>query len=170
MNVLMFLVVFVIGGFLAIQAPMNGGLTRNLTKNTYWTVSLGFFLGSLLLLIIILVSGTPFPSLSEQTTQWWHWTGGILGAAYVTITTLSTPNVGATLTMVMVLLGRVIFSTLIDQFGLFGVPAHAGTWPRFLGIALVLVGAVLVGTATSTTTPAKNVNTAPQSTTGGTQS
>ena len=154
MEIVFFLIVFGIGGFLAIQAPMNGGLTRNMTHNVYSTVSIGFLLGSLLLLIIALVSGSQFPAWSEQTTQWWHWTGGILGAAYVTITTLPTPKVGATITMVMVLLGRVIFSSAIDQFGLVGVAVHQGTLPRLIGIALVLLGAVLVGTAKTPTVPA----------------
>ena len=75
MEIVFFLIVFGIGGFLAIQAPMNGGLTRNMTHNVYSTVSIGFLLGSLLLLIIALVSGSQFPAWSEQTTQWWHWTG-----------------------------------------------------------------------------------------------
>lgn len=147
MDIVFFIIVFIIGGFLAVQAPMNGGLTRNMTHNVYSTVAIGFFLGSLLLLIIALVTRAPLPSLSGQTTQWWHWTGGILGAAYVTITTLSTPRVGATITMVMVLLGRVIFSVAIDQFGLVGVAQRAGSMPRTIGIILVLAGAILVGTA-----------------------
>lgn len=145
MNIMIFIMVFIIGGFLAVQAPMNGGLTKNFTHHVFTTVSIGFLLGSLLLLIVAIISGSPFPDFQNQDTKWWHWLGGVCGAAYVTITTLAAPKVGVAFNMVLVLLGRVIFSTCVDQFGWVGCDVIESSPARVIGMVIVILGAFLVG-------------------------
>ena len=55
-----------------------------------------------------------------------------------------TPRLGAGTTVVLFIAGNLLGSMLLDQFGLLRLPEHPAGWPRILGAALVLVGAVLV--------------------------
>lgn len=149
MDAVFYSLVFICGGFLAIQGPMNAKLSANFGRHPISTVSLTFFLGSACLIALALVLQISLPSLSANTTAWWHWTGGLMGAGYVATISLSVPRLGTATTMVLVLLGQVIFSILLDQFGWFGMAEHPTTWPRLVGVLLVFLGAFLVRTAKS---------------------
>lgn len=148
MGVLMFGFSIILAIPLVIQAPMNGGLTKSLTHDTFYTCAIIFMVGSALMLAIAIAVGAPIPDLAKLgNTQWWNWLAGLCGAAYVTITTFVTPKVGSAVTMVMVIVGRVIFASCIDVFGWFGAAVMPLGWPSILGLLLVVVGAIIVGTA-----------------------
>lgn len=144
MEMLFYLLVFICGGFLAIQGPMNANLTKHFGRHPISTVSLTFAIGSVGLLIVCLIMQVPMPSFASETTTWWHWTGGILGASYVATISIAAPRIGIATTMAYVLLGQVLTSICLDHFGLFGVATHATTWPRLLGVLLVFSGTLLV--------------------------
>ena len=153
MDMLFYLLVFVCGGFLAIQGPMNANLTANFGRHPISTVSLTFALGSLVLAVSVLVSCIPLPSLSSETTVWWHWTGGLLGAAYVATISIAAPKIGIAVTMSYVLLGQVISSICLDHFGLIGVAQHTTSWQRLAGVLLVFGGTLLVRRTTPLRAP-----------------
>ena len=81
MEMLFYLLVFICGGFLAIQGPMNASLSANFGKHPISTVSLTFAIGSVCLAVTAFIMQIPLPSFVSETTTWWHWTGGILGPA-----------------------------------------------------------------------------------------
>jgi Uncharacterized protein conserved in bacteria len=153
MEMLFYLLVFVCGGFLAIQGPMNANLSANFGRHPVSTVSLTFALGSLGLVITALALQIPLPSWSAQTTSWWHWTGGLLGAAYVATISIAAPKIGIAVTMSYVLLGQVISSICLDHFGLVGVAEHATSWQRLAGVLLVFGGTLLVRRTTPIRAP-----------------
>lgn len=157
MGVLMFGFSIMLAIPLVIQAPMNGGLTKSLTHDAFYTCAIIFMVGSALMLIIAIASGAPLPDFGKLgETQWWNWLAGLCGAAYVTITTIVTPKVGSAVTMVMVIVGRVIFATCIDVFGWFGATVMPLGWPSIVGLLLVIIGATVVGTAKNET-PQKDI-------------
>ncbi|HWA02289.1 MAG TPA: DMT family transporter [Rhizomicrobium sp.] len=72
-----------------------------------------------------------------------YYMGGVLVAFYVLSVTWSAPRIGVANAIFFVLVGQIVAAALIDQFGLFGALKSTLTWPRLLGIALMLVGTFL---------------------------
>ncbi|KAK3833403.1 MAG: hypothetical protein JOS17DRAFT_740388 [Linnemannia elongata] len=94
---------------------------------------------------LIEVRGRPPANLAIMLAKApiWAWTGGVLGAVYVTITILSIPTLGAGTTTAILISAKLIFSCIIDHFGLFGINKRPFTIFRALA-ALGLVGCVAV--------------------------
>ena len=71
-------------------------------------------------------------------------TGGLIGAIFVTTQTLLVTRLGAAGLIGGIIAGLLIGSIIIDRFGLFGLQRYAITAPRLIGAALLLGGAALV--------------------------
>ena len=44
----------------------------------------------------------------------------------------------------LIVTGQIVTSLVLDHFGLVGFPTHPVSWPRALGVVLLLLGVVLV--------------------------
>ena len=65
-------------------------------------------------------------------------------ATFVVFTiTVTTPQIGTTATIGLLVAGQLAMGAVIDRYGLFGFERIALTWPRALGIALLAAGAAL---------------------------
>ncbi|KAF9401779.1 hypothetical protein BGX21_000628 [Mortierella sp. AD011] len=136
----------VIGG---VSTASQGAINSNLGKYTGQGLSstIVFCVGAITSCIYFLieVKGRPPANLALMITKapWWSWTGGILGACFVIVTILSIPKLGAGTTTAIIISAKLVFSCIIDQFGLFGIPRRKYTIWR--GLATVgLVGCVAV--------------------------
>jgi transporter family-2 protein len=68
---------------------------------------------------------------------------GVLFVLYIASITWAAPRIGLGHAVLMVLVGQLIGAALIDHFGLFGaMPTHMNL-RRFIGLCLVVLGAVL---------------------------
>lgn len=74
----------------------------------------------------------------------WAFTGGLLGAIIVLTTLLSVPKIGATPTLLAILIGQVLISVVMDHYGLFGLEAQPVALRRIVGLGLLLAGLPLV--------------------------
>lgn len=70
--------------------------------------------------------------------------GGILVAFYVLGITYVVPIIGVGRGIILVLLGQIVSSAVIDHFGWFGAPQTPLTWVRTLGILAFILGLVLM--------------------------
>ena len=75
---------------------------------------------------------------------WWVVIGGIIGVAVVVGRIVVALVLGIVLFFICVVAGQLLGSTLIDQFGAFGMQVKPFNVKKMLGISLVLVGAILV--------------------------
>lgn len=75
---------------------------------------------------------------------WWVIFGGIVGVVVVAGSLVVAPVLGMALFFVCVIAGQLIGSTLIDQFGVFGLTVKPLNMMKIIGISLVLIGAALV--------------------------
>lgn len=73
----------------------------------------------------------------------WLWLGGVLGAFIVFTITVTSPRIGTTATIALLVAGQLVAGAAIDRYGLFGFEQIALSWPRALGIALLAAGAAL---------------------------
>ncbi|GAB3890297.1 hypothetical protein GCM10027612_34260 [Microbispora bryophytorum subsp. camponoti] len=75
---------------------------------------------------------------------WWGWLGGACAAAYVTATFTLIPTIGAATTVALTVTGQQVASAVIDNYGFLRLPRRPLNAPRLSGLALLIVGSVLV--------------------------
>jgi transporter family-2 protein len=131
------------GASLVIQAALNAGLRVRL-DSVSWA---GFvsYVGGTLAMICALVIGrahVPVARFQEIPPVWY--VGGLFGAAYIGVSILLLPRLGAATVVALIVAGQLISSMVVDQFGLLGVPHHAFGPGRALGALLLLAGVVLI--------------------------
>lgn len=136
---------FLAGLFLPLQTSINTNLRQRLGMPA--RASLANFLTAipLLLLLTYIIDGSLSIPVSEIAKEpLWIWTGGILGAVYVTGNILLLPRLGSVSTVVLPILGQVFAAMVIDQFGLFNSIRIPVTPLRAAGVALVLSGVFII--------------------------
>ncbi|MCO5066102.1 MAG: DMT family transporter [Rhizobiaceae bacterium] len=136
----------VVGGFLAIQAPVNAELSRNLGMPVA-AAGISFFVGAVVLGLItaVLVATDNAPPLNWKAPALWMFlAGGFLGASFVTCNILLAPRLGAASLMAFLVTGQLVAGLLVDRFGAFGLAVREITMGRIAGAVLLLVGALLI--------------------------
>jgi len=87
----------------------------------------------------------PVPGFAMMgSAPWWAWTGGAFGAFFVFSTIVLAGELGAATTMAWLLAGQFVAALILDHFGLISYDVHHVSWPRLLGVALLIAGAVLI--------------------------
>lgn len=133
------------GASAPIQAGINGRLRDAWAGDAVVASLVSFCVGTLTLVLYLLASGTPLPSLAAVgQTAWWQWSGGILGAFFVTMTIFLAYKLGGTVMFALLLTGQLLAALWLDHHGLLGYPEHAISWQRLVGIACIILGVVLV--------------------------
>jgi bacterial/archaeal transporter family-2 protein len=140
------LVMVLAGFFLSIQGPINGRLRLALESPVFAAVisflSAGFVL--LCLMAAGAFGGTGTGLRGLQFAPPWAYLGGVLGIGYVLGAIIAIPNVGVVVAVCAAILGQMSGSFLADTFGWFGVSKVPLDPLRLLGIALLLIGVLLV--------------------------
>ena len=142
------LLAFLGGTFLAFQAGLNTQL-RVLLGHSIYAMFASIFIslstGAFILLLYAFTSNLQWPSLDRALqAPGWIWTGGILGALYVWFTIILAPRLGATVLFGLVVAGQFTASLVIDHYGLIGFSQHPITLLRILGVALLVLGVILI--------------------------
>lgn len=136
------LLVAAMGGLIAAQAPINGHLGESIGK--FPAALISFIGGTILLTLIVAVSGEGFGQISGSGLPWFYFIGGVLGAAYISTVIFTVGTLGASGITAATIAGQLTASIIFDQFGAFGLEPHAITWQRVAGVALLAVGTYLV--------------------------
>lgn len=72
------------------------------------------------------------------------WLGGIVGALFVLGNAFLVPQIGTGLAVVIVLVGLMIGSLLIDQFGWLESQCNPLTLAQLLGLVVMIAGVALI--------------------------
>ena len=165
MPILLTLAAVAVGAMIAIQPAINAQIGRSLGHPIYGSLT-NFLIGLAALALITAVLIRPAIPTGQAATAapWWAWLGGLLGAAFVTASILLVPKLGAVLFIGAMLCGQLLSAALLDQFALAGLPHRPLTPTRIAGLALLLVGLILV--QHGATTPAEPVKTSSADTSG----
>ena len=137
-----FAFVMVVAGIgIPIMAAMSGSLARHLASAPAATAIL-FAVAFLIAATTTILTGRPQISAAIVAPR--HLLlGGACIAFYALSITFLGPNFGIANAILCVLLGQMIGSAIIDQFGLLGAPQLKITGMRLLGIALMAAGLYL---------------------------
>jgi transporter family-2 protein len=145
MNLAYYVLAILAGVFVPIQAGINSLLAKQL-KHPAWASLASFVIGACALAIVAFTIARPAPPITRATAaaSWWVWTGGLLGAAFVTFALIAAPRVGALGLLAASLAGQMLASLILDHFGLLGFPTHPISPGRVCGVLLIAGGVALV--------------------------
>jgi transporter family-2 protein len=132
-----------VGGLIALQAPINSTLGRSV--GTWQAAAVSFGIGTILLAAIVLIGAGGFGDLGEvRHISWYYLLGGVLGAAYVTTVLVTVRTLGAGGVTAATIAGQLTMAVVVDQLGILGVEKHPIDAQRVVGVALLAAGTFLV--------------------------
>jgi transporter family-2 protein len=132
------------GAMLPVQTGVNVQL-RGVLGQPLAAALASFLVGTLGLAAVLALLRVPLAvGAAWDRSAWWHWSGGLLGAAYIAVTIVLAPRLGAAALIAALVAGQMLASLIVDHFGWVGFAQHAVTPLRLAGAALIVVGVVLV--------------------------
>jgi transporter family-2 protein len=143
--ILLTLVAFIGGGFIALQAPINAQAASHL-GNPIAAATLSFVVGTVALILISALFFRGNTNLGAIATMpaYMIFAGGLLGAAFVTMTITLAPKIGIAAVMALAIAGQLFTALLLDRLALFDLMERDLSVGRVGGAILVVVGALMV--------------------------
>ena len=133
----------VVGGLIALQAPINSTLGRSV--GTFQAAFVSFTLGTVVLAVIAGLAKGGFGQIGElRGLSWVYLTGGVLGALYVTTVLVTVRSLGAGPVVAATIAGQLSASLVVDQLGLLGVEKDPITAVKVVGVVLLAAGVYLI--------------------------
>ena len=136
------LLMAIVGGCIALQAPINAGLGKS--TGSFAAATISFAVGTLLLAGIVTLSGRAGGIGEVAHVEWYYLLGGVLGAAYVFSALVLVDEIGAGGVAAATVTGQLTTSVFLDRIGFLGLDQEPLTLGRMLGVVLLLVGTYLV--------------------------
>lgn len=134
---------FIAGALLPLQAGINGQLAKQVSS-VLAAATISFAVGLVGLLLLVLAQ-REVPSLSAlRGLTWWHWSGGLLGAFFITTAAFAGPRIGALLFMGLVLAGQLAMAMALDHFAWAGFREAPISLGKAAGLGLILAGVWLI--------------------------
>lgn len=130
------------GSMIAFQSPINAKL-GNFMGGSLVAAFCSFATGTIILGLILILTGN-LPRISEmQNTTLWMWAGGLLGAIFVSISISVVPILGSALMISLFVTGQLLGALAIDKTG-FLLPTQTDIgWERILAVCLIISGVLL---------------------------
>ena len=127
----------------ATQTAINGYLGTVL-ESALKGALVSFVVGTVTLLLILLVLRPSVEWRGLRGQPWWIWLGGIIGALFIGGNVLIVPMVGTGITVVIVIVGLLCGSLLIDRFGWFGAAKNPITGIQLVSLLVMVIGIMLI--------------------------
>lgn len=141
---LLMVITAVTGALLPIQAGVNSRLGK-ISGGPVTAAFISFLVGTVLLAAYILISKKQTLHWSSlQTASVWLFTGGVIGAFYVSASTSIIPTLGTALTFSLIISGQLIAAMIIDHFGWLGMEVKEINIGKLTGAALLIAGVILI--------------------------
>ncbi|MDD1146931.1 DMT family transporter [Pseudomonas sp. TNT2022 ID357] len=126
-----------------LQAGTNARL-GTLLGHPLWATGVSLLVSLLVLGVLLLFIKVPKPNLMTALQgPWWIWMGGLAGVLYITVALLMAPRLGALNFIMVVIIGQLLISLIIDYFGLVGLPRKDISLQKLIGVLVVIGGFVI---------------------------
>jgi transporter family-2 protein len=134
-----------VGALFPVQSAANALLGRGIGGPVAATL-VSFASGLVVLLCLNALLFRQWPSLRDLASQPLPllWVGGTIGAIFLSANVFLAPRLGSAATLSFVMAGQLVSALAIDRFGLFGFSLRDLSAGRIGGVALVVIGALLV--------------------------
>ena len=144
MEIVLVVVALLAGAALPVQAGVNAALGRHAGRPE-WAAFVSFAVGLAGLAGWLAFRRMPPPArLALAGAPGYAWTGGLIGAFYVTSIVYLTPRLGVATTLVLTIAGQMAAALLLDQWGAFGLAVRPMSLTRIAGSALLVVAVLLI--------------------------
>jgi transporter family-2 protein len=133
------------GACIAIQAPINALLGRNLGMPAA-AAFVSFLAGALVLALVVLVTAA-FEGRAPDwrgPDAWLYFAGGAIGTIYVTTSIFLTPRIRAAAVMAFAVSGQLLAGILLDRIGFLGMAVREVSLGRITGAILLVAGALMI--------------------------
>ena len=141
-----------IGAAVSLQPPINAAMARIL-GSPLLAASISISISLIVVVALWLSWGKGVGEISQiRMLLWWVIIGGVIGVIgviFVAGSIVTVPVIGVALFFICVVAGQLIGSSIIDQWGAFGLAVKPMNTMKLIGIGLVLLGAVLVQNSSS---------------------
>ena len=141
-----FLYVLALGAGISVatQQVLNGSL-RAALGSPAWAGLISYAGGLLTMIVAVVALGERTPSWKVVAdVPWWAWSGGVFGGAFILLSILLLPALGAATLFALVIAGQVLAAVTLDHFGALGLTPHPISTARLAGAVLLIAGVVLM--------------------------
>ena len=125
------------------QPIINAALVRTV-GSPVTAAAVSVFITLCCLLVMVPFSGGSLRPSVVASLPWWSLLGGFIGVGLVAGGAALAPMTGAALFFVCMVAGQLMGASIADHVGAFGLPERPLSIMRFVGLALVMVGAWFV--------------------------
>lgn len=126
------------------QGVINSRLGQHL-NSSMGAALISFGVGTVVILLANLLIQTRLDNLKQAfSAPWYLWTGGALGAVFVSSAILIVPRIGIASFLAAAVAGQLIISLYLDHIGFLGIPYREISLTRVAGILFLLTGVLLI--------------------------
>lgn len=130
----------VIGALISIMISFNSGL-EGYVGSTYSVVII-HAVGLISILIVAAVKKEKI--VIKEAIPFYLFLGGIFGVMLTLVNIITIGGIGVALTTALAVFGQLVFSSLVDHFGLFGLTKYEFNPKKLVGFLIVLCGLVIM--------------------------
>ena len=130
----------VIGALISVMISFNSGL-EGYVGSTYSVV----IIHAVGLIAILIVAAIKI--VIKEAIPFYLFLGGIFGVMLTLVNIITIGGIGVALTTALAVFGQLVFSSLVDHFGLFGLTKYEFNPKKLVGFFIVLVGLVIMTVA-----------------------
>ena len=144
MHTTAYLLTALIGMALSLQVGLNA-IVRLHVGSAAGAALINFVVGTVALACALLVTRAPIPGTAQLAAiPGWAWLAGLAGASYVAGSAVLGPRIGGAAFIALIVAGQMAGALMLDHFGALGFPERPVSALRLGGIALVVLGVVLL--------------------------
>ncbi|MBN2044703.1 MAG: DMT family transporter [Anaerolineales bacterium] len=139
-TVLIFMVVGIVSGaVIGMQGPMSTIIAQRMgVLESVLIVHLGGVVVALVPLLLFQRGG----KLGDwRTLPWYVYLAGVLGLVIFAAVTYLIPQIGATTTMMLIIVGQFLIGVVMDHFGWFEMAVRPFSLTKLVGLVVMLIGA-----------------------------
>ena len=129
-----------IGALISIMISFNSGL-EGYVGSTYSVVII-HAVGLIAILIVATIKKEKI--VIKEAIPFYLFLGGIFGVMLTLVNVITIGSIGVALTTALAVFGQLVFSSLVDHFGLFGLTKYEFNPKKIVGLLIVLVGLVIM--------------------------
>lgn len=101
-------------------------------------------IGAALAVVVLLVARRSLAGVGDAVASpKWMLLGGVMSALIILAITVAGPRIGVVATTAFLIAAQFALAAVIDRYGWFGVERIGFSWPRVLGLGLLVIGAAL---------------------------
>ncbi len=147
MQWLLYLLTLASGLLNPVQSGLTGAMEKTLERP--FLVAVISLAGSLVLAMTgaVIMGQLGWPSQKAASAPWWSWFAGAAGFVVLIARPYTAAALGASTFTGLTVTASVVFSVVLDHYGLLGFEQHAAGWVRILGAALMCGGVLPVSLA-----------------------